>query len=562
MTGDIDMRDVLTYLIIKLMVIKGRLDLNSLNRSTINARKKNEKLLMKIIRRNENSGFGKKHGFKDIRTVEEYRNRIPLSYYDDYKEDIQRMIDDNQEDLLTSLKLIGYSMTSGSTGNVKYFPITTPELQIYIKYTLTIMMALTDRYQREHYGRALKPGRGFFIMCNMEERFPNGRMCSNVADIASDKLGFIYPYLIGNPFKKMFRSEDIDIKYGTLRFSLEDKNTMYIFSVFMSNVFDSLNYLKENWRVFVDDIEKGSVSDIARATEETKAKLKKVLKPNPERAAELRREFEKGFDETIIKRIWPNMSVIYGIGNGTFAPFAKEVRKLAASVPIDHSIYGASEGMFATVNELEKERRLLLVDSCYYEFIPQDDESKILTLDELEVGKEYEIVITNQAGLYRYRCGDVIQVESYMNGCPYITFSYRKGHLLSITGEKTTEKHMEELIKRLEEKSDCENIRWAVTIDTNTYPTSYLLMLENDKGVDLSKYSQMANEEMCDINKRYNDLMGLDLIGKMQIRNLKPGTFEEWKQVLRDKGVSPNQIKPVTVLDNKEKEDFFFNHLI
>jgi len=49
---------------------------------------------------------------------------------------------------------------------------------------------------------------------------------------------------------------------------------------------------------------------------------------------------------------------------------------------------------------------------------------------------------------------------------------------------------------------------------------------------------------------------------KMQIRNLKPGTFEEWKQVLRDKGVSPNQIKPVTVLDNKEKEDFFFNHLI
>lgn len=48
----------------------------------------------------------------------------------------------------------------------------------------------------------------------------------------------------------------------------------------------------------------------------------------------------------------------------------------------------------------------------------------------------------------------------------------------------------------------------------------------------------------------------------MQIRNLKPGTFEEWKQVLRDKGVSPNQIKPVTVLDNKEKEDFFFNHLI
>ncbi|MBR0418502.1 MAG: GH3 auxin-responsive promoter family protein, partial [Erysipelotrichaceae bacterium] len=78
---------------------------------------------------------------------------------------------------------------------------------------------------------------------------------------------------------------------------------------------------------------------------------------------------------------------------------------------------------------------MVSIDSCYYEFIPVDDETKILSLDELEIGKEYEIVITNQAGFYRYRCGDVIKVLDYLNYCPYINFSSRKGTLLNITGE-------------------------------------------------------------------------------------------------------------------------------
>ena len=560
--GGNKMRDFLTYLIIKLMIIKGRLDLKSLNDNTFDARKKNEKLLMKIISRNADSAFGKKHDFKNLRSVEEFRKQIPLSDYYDYKEDIEKMINANEEDRLTSLPLLGYATTSGSTGNVKYIPLTTPELKAYMKYTLTIMMALADRDQRRKYGKGLKPGRGFFISCNTEQYLPNGRLSSNIADIASKKLGFIYPYLIGNPFRTMFRAEEIDPKYITLRFSLEDRNTMFIFGIFMSNIYDSLIYLRENWEILIDDIEKGKISDIARADEKALLKLKKYLKPDPERANELRKEFEKGFDETIIKRIWPNMTVIYGIGNGVFALFTKGVRKLAASIPIDHSIYGASEGLFASPKELEKERRLLLIDSCYYEFIPVDDENKILSLDELEPGKEYEIVITNQAGLYRYRCGDVIQVESYQNGCPFILFSYRKGHLLSITGEKTTEKHMEELIERLCKQSACEELKWAVTVDTDVYPAAYLLMLENAKGIDMKQYETFADTQLCAINPRYKNMIDLELVGKLRIGNLKPGTNEEWKQLMRDKGIAPNQIKPVTVLDNKEKEDFFFQHLI
>ena len=95
------------------------------------------------------------------------------------------------------------------------------------------------------------------------------------------------------------------------------------------------------------------------------------------------------------------MSVISGIGTTTFEPFSRICRRNTKGVLYDFSIYGASEGLFAACDEIESEKQLLLVESCYYEFIPTDDKNRILSLNELEVGKEYIILITNQAGLYR-----------------------------------------------------------------------------------------------------------------------------------------------------------------
>ena len=556
------MRDILTYLIIKVMILKGNMDLKRLARNSKDAYKKNEKLLFKIIRKNRNSGFGKTHHFDEIRTLEDYRNNVPLSSYADYKEDIQRMIDNNEEDLLFSEPVVGYAETSGSTGAVKRIPLTQSEVNIYVNNTLTIMMALADRYQREHYGHGLKPGRGLFTCPSMEGYLPNGRLCSNIADVAAKQLGFVYPYIINIPFRKLFKVNEIDFKYVNLRFGLEDPNTSYLFTVFMSNLSDMLYYLAENWEILVEDIEKGTINEIAHANEETREKLKKVIKPNSERAAQLRKEFEKGFDDTIIRRIWPNMAVIYGIGNGAFAPFVKSVRQFAGDVPIDFSIYGASEGLFATVDALETERRLMLVDSCYYEFIPEDDETKICTLAELEDGKEYEMVITNQAGLYRYRFNDVVRVDGFLNDCPYILFSHRKGHLISVTGEKTTEAHMEAVVERISEKAGCEELKWVATIDLSEHPFRYMLLLENEEGVDMTAYRDFANEELKKVNPRYALALSYRDLDTIKVLNLKKGTMEEWKQLMLDKGVSPTQIKPVTVLDNEEKEKFFLERVI
>jgi hypothetical protein len=543
------------------MVLKGKLDLKSLIGNTVNARQKNEKLLFKTLKAGEKTEFGKLHHFDEVKTVEDYRRNVPLSTYEDYAPYIDRMINNNEEDLLISYPLIGYSQTSGSTGKPKFIPLTQKIASTYQKYTLTNMMALTDEYCRKQFGRPLKPGRGIFICVDFDEKLPNGRSASNVPETTSKQLGFLYPYLLNPPFKKLFRNKDVAPYYIMLRFALEDRNTMYIFSVFFSVIYELLSYMRTNWEIFVNDIENGTISDLARATPEIREELMKVIKPNPERAAELRKEFEKGFDETILQRIWPNLSVIYGIASSVYTIYANNVRKIAGDVPFDYSIYGASEGLLGAPFQLNIEDRVLVIDSCYYEFIPEDDESKILSIDELEIGKEYELVITNQAGLYRYRMGDIVQVKDYINQCPNIIFTRRKGHMISICGEKTTENDMQVIIRELQEAAGCTILNWILYVNHDTRPSHYTLLIENEEGKDLRGYAGLVDQTLQRINPLYERFIRNRGISPATIANQKSGTHAEWRDLLVRKGVAPTQVKPVRVLDNNEKIDFFLSRI-
>ena len=85
-------RDVLTQIIVKAMIIKGYSDVKDMHRNTIDARKKNDRLLFKILKTNEDCELGKKYNFKDIKTIEDYRRIVPLSDFPAYEEYIKRMI--------------------------------------------------------------------------------------------------------------------------------------------------------------------------------------------------------------------------------------------------------------------------------------------------------------------------------------------------------------------------------------------------------------------------------------------------------------------------------------
>ena len=100
---------------------------------------------------------------------------------------------------------------------------------------------------------------------------------------------------------------------------------------------------------------------------------------------------------------------------------------------------------------MKKGEYIFVPRAIFYEFIPieyrAEENPPVLFIDQLEVDKCYELVITNLSGLYRYRMGDVVKIVGYYNKCPVMEFQYRTGQILNVKGEKTSEQQLYDAIK-------------------------------------------------------------------------------------------------------------------
>ena len=282
----------------------------------------------------------------------------------------------------------------------------------------------------------------------------------------------------------------------------------------------------------------------------------------PARAAYLREQFEKGFDETLFRRLWPKLTVMCGIGNASFRSAAEHIRAVAGDVPFDYSIYGASEGLVAAVPALETTDMQLLTDSCFYEFIPFGDErGTVLTLDQLKEGEKYEILITTFAGLYRYRLKDVIEVKGFRGKCPLISFVFRKGQLFNIAGEKFSEEDARTTIEMFEKAHGVSIDKWLFYQDESVQPNRYALVVESDEDIDWDACIDEIEDYIGRCNKRYPGQRAKYYIDRLIVRKQTPGTHDAWAAKCVAQGASAAQVKPVHSLDTPEKHEFFLHRI-
>lgn len=544
----------------RIMVLKGKGSLHRLEKYSKAPMKENEATLMKILRQNSDTEYGKQHNFSNIRSIEDFRRNVPISEYEDFAPYIER-VKNGENGLLTSSKILGYSRTSGSSGVPKYIPATSDSLKAYVNYTWTRALALGAEELKKQ-GKSYKPGRGVFLSPATNECLPNGLPCSNIAEVGARQYGIFYPYILTIPTKNLFDMNDGDYIYNIYRFALADEDVTFIFSVFFSINVSQMAYLQKNWQVIVDDIENGTISDTIVLKPELRSQLAALVKPMPERAAYLRRQFEQGFDETLFRRIWPNLTVICGIGNASFKPAADYIRGFAKGIPFDFSIYGASEGLVASCYKLDNTDMQLLTDSCFYEFIPLGEpESNVLTLDQLEQGKQYEILITTQAGLYRYHLKDVIEVKGFRNKCPLISFVYRKGQFFNIAGEKFSEEDARNTVEMFEKAHGIKLDHWLFYQDDSVLPSRYSFVVESDADIDWDGCIDELEGYMGQCNKRYPSQREKKFISRMIIEHQQAGTHDAWAARCIEQGASAAQVKPVHSLDNEAKREFFLSRL-
>lgn len=527
-----------------------------------------EETLFALMEDNAETEYGKKYGFSTIHSVADYKRQVPFSDYDDYAEYVSRMIK-GEKNLLTIYPIDMYALTTGSSGTRKRIPVSDRALSINVAYCFDMPREVYKRYLYETTGDdSYEERRQIRLAMAAADHVEDGTLLTNFSGgvyfaVKEDLL----PNLCCPP-EAMYGSSLTDYMYLKAFCALKGKDANMIGAPFMATVSEFFHTIETNWQSLCRDIELGRLNPEKHVSAVADS-VNQAITPDPERAEELREIFRQGFDLPVVRKIWPTFGYIHAVGTGSFSAYTEKVRRYIGDIPMYLNTYGASEGIIATAAALNRTDCVMIPESGYYEFIPEEDmglpeeelKERTLSIGELEVGKNYEIVITNLSGLYRYRIGDVISVKGFQGESPVISFAYRRNQVLNVTGEKTNEKHIQSAVDRMAKETGIKVVDWTVYADYKSTPPHYIIFIETDPVIQSDikpAVRDILEKGLAGANDYYREYIENGHLGRMELVVLQPETYALYRDMLIYKGASANQLKPVHVIDNLLKERFFF----
>lgn len=520
------------------------------------------RMLAEIMRRNCNTVYGKKYGFGEIEDAREFQRKVPLSVYGNYEDYILRMIA-GEEKILTEEPAVYYCISSGTTGEAKYLPLTEADLNIQYVYAYGVPFGMVREYYRdlpeeEVFGKIFQVGE--FAKTYMENGSMNGI-----------RSGCLYQWLDRDgqfdagdycvPKEVLFPDTLEDLLYIKVRFALEERNLCAIHGVFINRVAGVMDYIWRNWEMLLNDIEHGSVDAHVSLSPRWREYMEKKTVPNPLRAQELRLLSYEELQEGMVKKIWPGIRYVLAIGGKSFAYYTDKMKGYAGDIPIYHYAYAASEGIFGVAEKMDQpDHYILFPEAGFFEFLPLTDNlnknEQPLFMWEVSVGERYELVFTNHSGLYRYCMGDVVEVVGWYGQAPVVRFCYRRNQVINIAGEKSNQEQLEQAVKRFAMHMRCEVAGYCVQEDVSDILPRYLFYLEC-ADMDITGAQDILDDCLCRVNYEYQGCRKMNEIGRARISYLRAGSFARYEKYLADNGMMMGQNKRVCILDTAEKIQFF-----
>lgn len=490
--------------------------------------KTQEHNLKKLMRTNKNTEYGKKCNFKDVKSVKDYQDIVPLSTYDDYADYIDRMVQ-GEKNLITTWHIGRYAESSGSVGKPKYIPQSARQLWNCQCFSFSAPVGCAVKYFRSK-GKKLPPQKGLLTIEITSHKLPCGKTVSCLSGIPLMYLKPIVPYISTSPKEVLFPEDPskMNMHYLKMRYGLENRNISYLSTIIVTVLETMFRYLEENWELFVDDI-------------------------------------EKGFDTPIAPRIWPKLGWAFGMGASSLSIYSKRLRRYTGDLPMHNLGYGASEALMAVPLSLDTDDCVMLPQNGFFEFLPVDapEGTRPLTMNQLEPGKDYEVIVTNLSGLYRYRIEDVVRCTGYYYESPTVTFMYRLNQVVNIAGEKTSQQMLDWSVAKMAEEFGINVTGHSIYADLSTSPGHYVLFVEPGEPVSSDKCEAMAkafDKYLSDSNLFISDAKNTGTLGDTEMHFLRQGTYEEQREALKKRGANLNQIKPLRVI-KEDKKDFFFSHI-
>lgn len=508
-----------------------------------------ENYLLPILQNNATTEYGTKFGFADIKTVEDYQKKVPVTDYTTYQPFIKLMTRIGETNIICADKVIGYSLKKASDGTEYKVPQTASIIQRY-QDILTEQLSSTSEST-------------FVLMEGMPKdkntHFKDDTYLNSIRGTVFDRLramniynshSYEYKYgMMTAPEDLIFLTEKMDTRYARLLFALADADVSQIVSPFSINLLDTMRFLECMWKVMVKDIAEGTVSEESLLSDNMRKLLETKLKAQPERAKQLQEIFEEGF-ENVIPKIWPKMEKIYAAGSGEFSVYTRQLKKYTGEVPVDYGYLDCAEAVIGKSVGPNQNKYVLLQNESFFEFLPEDgSDDEIVTSKMLKEGVHYEVVITNQCGLYRYRSGIVVETASVNEDQVLIRYCYKKSSVLHLEGVRLDTLQIRQAGKKIDERTNAVTYDYCVVADEKEKQFVLFMEPECDTDYDMDNLTAIADEELKNSCASYAKGRDEGVINPVKVHILQSASSE-----LRDQ-VIPDQSKPIHSMANSNNMD-------
>ncbi|XP_043712297.1 probable indole-3-acetic acid-amido synthetase GH3.1 [Telopea speciosissima] len=543
-------------------------DLNFIEDMTKNAKDIQDKVFVDILTLNAETQYLRRHHLNGSTDRETFKSKIPVITYEDLQPDIQRIANGDRSPILSVYPISEFLTSSGtSSGERKLMPMTQVELdrRIFLHNLLIPVISI--------YVPSLDKGKGlYFLFVKAETKTPGGISARTALTsyYKSDrfKMRPYDPYDVHtSPNEAILCSDTSQSMYTHMLCGLYQRNeVLRIGAMFATGLLRAIRFLQLNWQQLAHDIATGTLNP--KITDPSiRDYMLQILKPNPEFSRFITDECSGTNWEGIIRRIWPNTKYLDVIVTGSMAQYIPTLDYYSGGLPLASTIYGSSECYFGiNLKPMCKPSEVsytFMPNLAYFEFLPHESTSSTLSggdnstprlvdLVDVEVGKEYELVVTTYGGLYRYRVGDILRVTGFHNSAPQFHFVRRKNILLSIDSDKTDEADLQKAVENASELLQVYKtsvVDYTSYGDTKSMPGHYVIYWEllvkdpeNVPSDEVMKQCCLAMEES--LNSVYRQGRVADnSIGALEIRVVKSGTFEELMDLAISRGASINQYK-------------------
>lgn len=439
-------------------------------------------LLLSLIDFAKHTEFGKQYDFASIKNYKTFTERVPIKNYEGWQDTIERSRS-GENNIFWPTPIKWFAKSSGTTSaKSKFIPVSEESLE---DCHYAASKDLLCMYLNNNENSQLFTGKSLRLGGSKELYKENGTAFGDLSAILIDNM----------PFWAEFSSTP-------------------------SNKVSLMNNWEHKMQAIVDETINENVTSLAGVPSWMLVLLNNVLETTGKES---------------LHDIWPNLEV-YFHGGVSFTPYKDQYKKILPKKDFRYyETYNASEGFFAIQDHNNSSELLLMLDyGIFYEFIPMDiyatSEESAIPLSEVELNKNYAVIITTNAGLWRYKIGDTVRFTS-LN--PYrIKISGRTKHHINVFGEELIIENAENALKKVCKRTKAEIIEFTaapIFMEGKKKGAHEWLIEFKTPPKDINYFNELFDNALKALNsdyeaKRYNNMT----LNKPVIHIARPQLFHDW----------------------------------